>query len=83
MNHPARWALSPLNCKVHLLAPSDENPINVLKARCGALLAIVAIQHDQPPPGPPCERCHLIYLADLTARDTSNSQGAPVRLTYL
>lgn len=64
---PARWALSPLDCQVHLLVPSGEqDTIVALKARCGTSLPGVAIQHDQPPPGPPCEACTRVFLAEFT-----------------
>ncbi|MGH3548225.1 MAG: hypothetical protein ACRDQU_08950 [Pseudonocardiaceae bacterium] len=36
-----------------------------LQARCGASLA-AAIQHDQPPPGRPCEGCSRIYLEEIS-----------------
>ncbi|MDQ2883425.1 MAG: hypothetical protein M3Y48_20260 [Actinomycetota bacterium] len=73
MRRSARWALSSLDFCVHLVEPeSDHPPAGVLTARCGQLLATVVHQHDQPPPGPPCERCRLIFLADFTARDTAN-----------
>jgi hypothetical protein len=58
-----RWAISPLDCAVHLLAPGDDPP-SVVEARCGHLLPTVVHQLDQPPPGPPCEDCRLIFLAD-------------------
>jgi hypothetical protein len=38
-----------------------ENP-----ADYGALRASAAHRHDQPPPGSPCERCRLIFVADFT-----------------
>ncbi|MGH3782784.1 MAG: hypothetical protein ACRDRO_19740 [Pseudonocardiaceae bacterium] len=53
---PARWVLSPADCQVHLLAPGGQDGTSARTARCGASLA-AAIQHDQPPPGPPCEGC--------------------------
>ncbi|MGH3548266.1 MAG: hypothetical protein ACRDQU_09160 [Pseudonocardiaceae bacterium] len=71
----ARWALSPADCEVHLLARDGEagtdcasefaiSGTSALTARCGASLAAAAIQHDQPPPGPPCEGCSRIYLEE-------------------
>ncbi|MGH3963635.1 MAG: hypothetical protein ACRDSN_19735 [Pseudonocardiaceae bacterium] len=57
------WALSPADSHVHLLTPG-QHPTDGLAARCGALLPAHAIQHDQPPPGPPCEPCRVILLAD-------------------
>ncbi|MDQ2882548.1 MAG: hypothetical protein M3Y48_15450 [Actinomycetota bacterium] len=75
----ARWVLSPADCCVHLLAPGGEDGTdcarefaisgtNALTARCGATLAAAAIQHDQPPPGPPCERCSGIFLTQFGGR---------------
>lgn len=59
-----RWwyALSRLDNTVHLLAP--ERPPCALTARCGHALPAAARAHNQPPPGPPCEPCRLILLAD-------------------
>lgn len=34
-----------------------------LTARCGHLLPPAVHWHDQPPPGPPCEPCRMLYLA--------------------
>lgn len=36
--HPARWALSPLDCQVHLLVIAGDLPWGVLKAQCGQVL---------------------------------------------
>lgn len=54
-----RWALSPLDHHVHLL----DQP-GGLTARCGHLLLTDVHQLDQPPPGPPCESCRQIFIAD-------------------
>ncbi len=54
-----------------------EHPIGRLRARCGAALDLTVIQHDQPPHGPPCETCRLIFIADHAARDSSTAQGGP------
>jgi hypothetical protein len=59
-----RWAISSLDCAVHLLVSEGDEPLGVLQARCGHLLPTVVHQLDQPPPGPPCEDCRLIFLAD-------------------
>ncbi|MGH3771415.1 MAG: hypothetical protein ACRDRW_08485 [Pseudonocardiaceae bacterium] len=64
----ARWARSPLDYHAHLLLPEGEHPSGVLQARCGDLMITGLTQHDQPPPGLRCERCHLIFLADASAR---------------
>jgi hypothetical protein len=56
-----RWAVSPLDFCVHLL---PEASAGVLTARCGHLLPTGVSNYDQPPPGPPCEDCRLILLAD-------------------
>ena len=67
MTRAARWALSPLDCQVHLLAPVEQDATSALEARCGAVLPVAAIQHDQPPPGPPCESCTRVFIADHAA----------------
>ncbi|MGH3779278.1 MAG: hypothetical protein ACRDRO_01290 [Pseudonocardiaceae bacterium] len=84
---PARWVLSLADCCVHLLAPGGEAGTSALKnmgqicpmltARCGASLAAAAIQHDQPPPGPPCAGCSQIYLEEFfgTRVPTSGCRG--------
>jgi hypothetical protein len=66
-----RWAISPLDCAVHLLGSEGDYPPGVLQARCGHLLPPVVHQLDQPPPGPPCEDCRLIFLADCALRATA------------
>ena len=38
MRGVARWALSPVDCQVHLLVPAGDLPWGVLTARCGAVL---------------------------------------------
>jgi hypothetical protein len=58
---PRRWAVSPLDFCVHLL---PEASAGVLTARCGHLVPTGVSNYDQPPPGPPCEDCRLILLAD-------------------
>jgi hypothetical protein len=60
------WVISPLDRAVHLLVPEGEHPRGVLTARCGHRLPTAAHQHDQPPPGPPCEPCRVSFLADFT-----------------
>jgi hypothetical protein len=60
----ARWAVSPRDFCVHLLSPEGGHLPGLLKARCGHLLPTAVNQHDQPPPGPPCEPCRVIFLAD-------------------
>ncbi len=59
-----RWAVDPLDFCVHLLPEGSHLPPDVLTARCGHQLPTAARQLDQPPPGPPCEGCRLIFLAD-------------------
>jgi hypothetical protein len=58
------WATSPVDHAVHLLVREGDHPTGALMARCGALLSADLPQLDQPPPGPPCENCRVIYLAD-------------------
>ena len=56
MPGPLRWVLSPLDYRTHVLADGDQ-PVGVVKARCGAALPVVFPVHDQPSdrPCPPCE----------------------------
>lgn len=58
-----RWAVSPLDCCVHLLPEEDHLP-GGLTVRCGHQLPTGVGHFDQPLPGPPCEGCRLILLAD-------------------
>ncbi len=63
MRCSVQWALSSLDCEVHLLGGCHTQ--DALQARCGEVLPpLAAIQHDQPPPGPPCERCSLVFLSE-------------------
>lgn len=65
MNAPARWALSPLVYRAHLLLPEDgPPPSGVLKARCGHLLPTMAAVHDQLP-ARRCPPCELNFYADV------------------
>ncbi|MGH8571015.1 MAG: hypothetical protein ACREX8_00360 [Gammaproteobacteria bacterium] len=61
----SRFAMSPVDSCVHLL--TLEGDPDVLTARCGLLLPPVITCHDQPPPGPPCERCRLIFIVEASA----------------
>ncbi|MGH3840728.1 MAG: hypothetical protein ACRDS0_04655 [Pseudonocardiaceae bacterium] len=61
---PARWALSPLDTRVHMVTLTVKRSKRVLTARCGHLLPTATHDYDQPPPGAPCERCRLLFLAD-------------------
>jgi hypothetical protein len=65
MSSSARWALSPLDCLVHLLVPEGDHP-GVLKAQCGAVLPLLAVQFAQPP-ARQCQHCHLVFLAAFNA----------------
>jgi hypothetical protein len=47
-----------------------------LTARCGEVLRTDVIEHDQPPPGPLCESCRLMFLEDFTAGGSSRNSGA-------
>ena len=49
MSGPARWALSPLDCRAHLRA--GEPPPGVLTARCGGVLPTVGVQYGDRPSG--------------------------------
>ena len=68
MSRPGRWARSPLDYHAHWLLPEGDHPSGVLKARCGDVMITGLTQHDQPPPGLRCQRCHLIFLADSNTR---------------
>ena len=70
-----RWAVSPLDLCVHLM-PEGGPSWGVLTARCGRQLPTAVNQHDQPPPGPPCEPCRLTFLADFVDRDNTHPPGA-------
>ncbi|MGH3896699.1 MAG: hypothetical protein ACRDTA_00305 [Pseudonocardiaceae bacterium] len=67
VTRPRWWAVSPLDGAVHLVPEGGAHPPGGLNASCGAVLPVAAIQHDQPPPGPPCESCRVLFLADFTA----------------
>ncbi len=58
------WAFSVLDHSVHLLM--SQGPSGGLTARCGHLLPPDTHRCDQPPPGPPCENCRLIFVAEFT-----------------
>jgi hypothetical protein len=66
VSRPARWALSPLDCQVHVLADSDQT-LDMLKTRCGHQLPRVVALHDYRPPGRVCFPCELISRANLDA----------------
>ncbi|MGH3769191.1 MAG: hypothetical protein ACRDTX_29275 [Pseudonocardiaceae bacterium] len=59
------WAVS--RTDGHLVAPEgcDHSP-GGLNVRCGAVLPIATVPYDQPPPGPPCESCRVLFLAEAT-----------------
>jgi len=56
------WALSPMDCQVHLLAPASDHPWGVLKARCGHLLPSGPRQHERSPWGAhrTCPTCAVL-----------------------
>lgn len=66
----ARWVLSKRDFCVHLIPPASTQPVDVVLARCGHEMPADVHVYDQPPPGPPCERCRLIFLADFAAHTT-------------
>jgi hypothetical protein len=74
MIRSTRWALSKKDLCVHLIPPASERPADAVSARCGHEMPADAHDYDQPPPGPPCERCRLIFLTDFAAKP-SPSQG--------
>ncbi|MGH3943940.1 MAG: hypothetical protein ACRDSI_02655 [Pseudonocardiaceae bacterium] len=57
------FAMSPVESCVHLLLTPDGEFPDVLTARCGLLLPVITCHH-QPPPGPPCERCRLMFIVE-------------------
>jgi hypothetical protein len=63
VSRPAQWALSPLDLQAHLLLPEGSHPKGVLKARCGHLLPMRAIQFAQLS-ARKCSECHLMSLSD-------------------
>lgn len=76
MTRRARWwAVSPVRHPVHLL---DQR--GVLPARCGHLLPIVVYQYDQPPPGPPRERCRQISLRTSPPKNPGRPPVEPAAL---
>lgn len=70
------WARSWLDHAVHLLA--TEHPPGALTARCGHLLPAATREHDQPPPGSPCESCRLIFIADAARPGRSPVEHPPL-----
>jgi hypothetical protein len=87
VNHPAHWALSPLDLQAHLLLAEGCHPKGVLKARCGHLLPLRARRFAEVS-ARKCTHCHLMCFPDtiLALRrqnpDTADGQprhGAPVR----
>lgn len=52
----ARWGLSPLDWKAHLVDPAARHPRGAWMARCGHLLA-VATTLSRVAPGHRCEQC--------------------------
>ncbi len=70
-----RFARSTRDGCVHVVAPTGEHSMDGLTARCGQVLPPDVIEHDQPPPGPPCEPCRLLFLEDFTAGVTARNSG--------
>jgi hypothetical protein len=70
-----RFARSTRDSCVHVVAPAGEHSADGLTARCGQVLPTDVIEHDQPPPGPPCEPCRLMFLQDFTAGGTARNSG--------
>ncbi|MGH3964483.1 MAG: anthrone oxygenase family protein [Pseudonocardiaceae bacterium] len=79
------FAMSPVDSCVHLLTPEGDQCPDVLTARCGLLLPPVITCHDQPPPGPPCERCRLIFTVGMNVplNDALAAAGSPDRAADL
>jgi hypothetical protein len=70
-----RFARSTRDSCVHVVAPAGEHSMDGLMARCGHALPTDVIEHDQPPPGSPCEPCRLMFLEDFTAGGTARNSG--------
>lgn len=70
-----RYARSPIDGEVHLLAGSDVS--GGFQARCSAVIPAGVLQFDQPPFGSPCERCRvsLIEVAASTPQDRRLAVG--------
>ena len=66
MSGSLRWVLSPLDYRTHVLADGDQ-PVGVVKARCGAALPVVFPVHDQPSDRP-CPPCEVILRAAVPGR---------------
>jgi hypothetical protein len=66
----SRFARSTRDSCVHVVAPAGEHSMDGLTARCGHALPTDVIEHDQPPPGSPCEPCRLMFLEDFAASRT-------------
>jgi hypothetical protein len=60
----ARWAVSPRDFCVHLLLRRGRPPPRTAQGTLRASAAHSCHQHDQSPPGPACEPCRAIFLAD-------------------
>jgi hypothetical protein len=70
-----RFARSNRDRCVHVLMPAGADSTDGHTARCGQVLPAEAIEHDQPPPGPPCEPCRLMFLEDFTADGSAQTSG--------
>jgi hypothetical protein len=73
--HVTRFVMYTLDFCVHVLAPAGEYLTEGLTARCGQVLPIDVFQHDQPPPGSPCESCRLMCLESFIAGGSSRTSG--------
>jgi hypothetical protein len=60
-----RWVLSPLDYRTHVLIDGDQ-PVGVVKARCGAVLPVVFPVRDQPSDRS-CPSCEVILRVDSDA----------------
>jgi hypothetical protein len=69
VTHSTRFAMSTRDSCVHVLAPEGEHLTDRFTARSGNKLSNNVIQQDQPPPGPPCEPCRLMFLRITEGKD--------------
>lgn len=67
---PARWRCPRWIPAWHMVTPTVQRSQGDLTARCGHLLPTATHDYDQPPPGAPCERCGLLFLADFATDDS-------------
>jgi hypothetical protein len=68
-----RWAVSPSDLDAHLLS-EGQHPAGALKARCAALLPVMATQYPQPPGPRLCPICWVIFAQLRTPPSSPRAQ---------